>query len=175
MLHDRATIHVRAGAGGDGCASFRREAHVPKGGPDGGDGGRGGDVVLVCDDSLRDLREYHHRPHRRAGKGGHGQGAQRHGADGEPLVLAVPPGTVVELPDGRASTSSSRASARWSRAAASGGGATSASRRRRARRRGWPSGGSPATSWTPTCGSSCSPMSAWWGCRTPGNRRSWPV
>ena len=54
-MHDRARIHVKAGAGGDGCLSFRREAHVPKGGPDGGDGGRGGDVVLVCDDSLRDL------------------------------------------------------------------------------------------------------------------------
>ena len=54
-MQDRARIHVQAGAGGDGCLSFRREAHVPKGGPDGGDGGRGGDVVLICDDSLRDL------------------------------------------------------------------------------------------------------------------------
>ncbi|MGA8365447.1 MAG: GTPase ObgE, partial [Solirubrobacteraceae bacterium] len=55
MLHDRARIHVQAGAGGDGCMSFRREAKVPRGGPDGGDGGRGGEVVLVCDSSLRDL------------------------------------------------------------------------------------------------------------------------
>jgi GTPase len=93
MLHDRAKIHVRAGAGGDGSMSFRREAHVPRGGPDGGDGGRGGDVVLLCDDSLRDLQAFRRRVHHRAGRGGHGQGALRHGADGEPLVIRVPPGT----------------------------------------------------------------------------------
>jgi GTP-binding protein len=73
--------------------SFRREAHVPKGGPDGGDGGRGGDVALVCDDSLRDLERYRRRSHFKAGRGGHGQGSQRHGKDGETLELAVPPGT----------------------------------------------------------------------------------
>ena len=56
MLYDRARIHVQAGAGGNGCMSFRREAHVPRGGPDGGDGGHGGAVVIVCDDSLRDLQ-----------------------------------------------------------------------------------------------------------------------
>ena len=61
MLADRARIEVRAGAGGNGCLSFRREAHVPKGGPDGGDGGRGGDVVLRCDDSLRDLQSFKRR------------------------------------------------------------------------------------------------------------------
>ena len=83
MLHDRARIEVRAGAGGNGCLSFRREAHVPKGGPDGGDGGRGGDVVLRCDDNLRDLQSFRRRAHFRAERGGHGQGAQRHGADGE--------------------------------------------------------------------------------------------
>jgi GTP-binding protein len=75
--------------------SFRREAHVPRGGPDGGDGGRGGNVVLVCDDSLRDLRALRRRTHFRAGRGGHGQGALRHGADGETLAVAVPPGTQV--------------------------------------------------------------------------------
>jgi GTPase len=100
MLHDRAKIEVRAGAGGNGCLSFRREAHVPKGGPDGGDGGRGGDVILRCDDNLRDLQGFRRRAHFRAGRGGHGQGAQRHGADGEPLVIAVPPGTQVERWDG---------------------------------------------------------------------------
>ncbi len=96
-MHDRARIHVQAGGGGDGALSFRREAHVPKGGPDGGDGGRGGDVVLVCSDSLRDLESF-----RRAGghlfkarRGGHGEGSLRHGADGGTLELAVPPGTEV--------------------------------------------------------------------------------
>jgi GTP-binding protein len=81
--------------------SFRREAHVPKGGPDGGDGGRGGDVVLRCDDSLRDLQSFRRRGHYRAGRGGHGQGALRHGADGEALAVLVPPGTQVERWDGR--------------------------------------------------------------------------
>jgi GTP-binding protein len=93
MLHDRARIHVQAGAGGDGCASFRREAHVPRGGPDGGDGGRGGDVVLLCDDSLRDLQWFTRKAHHRAARGGRGEGSQRHGADGEVLVVRVPPGT----------------------------------------------------------------------------------
>ena len=66
-----------AGAGGDGSLSFRREAHVPRGGPDGGDGGRGGDVVLVCDDSLRDLETYRRPAQYKAVRGGHGGGSQR--------------------------------------------------------------------------------------------------
>jgi GTPase len=98
MLHDRARIHVQAGAGGDGAMSFRREAHVPRGGPDGGDGGHGGAVVLVCDESLRDLQGFRHRTHYRAGRGGHGEGSQRHGADGRTLEIAVPPGTQVSAP-----------------------------------------------------------------------------
>jgi GTP-binding protein len=93
MLHDRARIHVQAGAGGDGCMSFRREAKVPRGGPDGGDGGRGGEVVLVCDSSLRDLHSFRRRAQYHAGRGGHGQGALKHGADGETLTIRVPPGT----------------------------------------------------------------------------------
>src|SRR5437763_14978778 len=100
MLHDRAKIHVKAGAGGNGCLSFRREAHVPKGGPDGGDGGRGGDVALEVDDSLRDLQAFRRRAHFKAGRGGHGQGSLRHGADGGPLVVRVPPGTVARMEDG---------------------------------------------------------------------------
>jgi len=94
-MQDRARIHIQAGAGGDGCLSFRREAHVPKGGPDGGDGGRGGDVMLVCDDSLRDLESFRRRAHFKAGRGGHGQGSLRHGADGTTLEIRVPPGTEV--------------------------------------------------------------------------------
>ena len=100
MLYDRARIEVRAGAGGEGSAGFRREAHVPRGGPDGGDGGRGGEVVIVCDDSLRDLQSFRRKPHYRAGRGGHGEGSLRHGADGDTLVVRVPPGTVVEGVEG---------------------------------------------------------------------------
>jgi GTP-binding protein len=100
MLADHARIEVRAGGGGNGSVSFRREAHVPKGGPDGGDGGRGGDVVLRCDDNLRDLQFFKRTAHFRAGRGGHGMGALRHGADGEHLVIGVPPGTQVERWDG---------------------------------------------------------------------------
>ena len=96
-MYDRARIHVQAGGGGDGCLSFRREAHVPRGGPDGGDGGRGGDVVLVCNDSLRDLESFRRRAHFKAGRGGHGEGSLRHGKDGESLEILVPPGTEVEL------------------------------------------------------------------------------
>jgi GTP-binding protein len=95
MLHDRARIHIQAGAGGDGCLSFRREAHVPRGGPDGGDGGRGGDVVVLCDDSLRDLQSFRRKAHYRAGRGGHGEGNLRHGADGQTLTIRVPPGTQI--------------------------------------------------------------------------------
>src|SRR5687767_6243475 len=100
MLYDRATIHVEAGGGGNGCVSFRREAHVPKGGPDGGDGGRGGDVVIRCDDNLRDLQFFKRTAHFRAGRGGHGSGAMKHGADGDDLIVPVPPGTTVERWDG---------------------------------------------------------------------------
>ncbi len=99
MLHDRARIHIQAGAGGNGCMSFRREAHIPRGGPDGGDGGRGGDVVVLCDESLRDLQSFRRRTHHRAGRGGHGEGAQRHGADGQTLTIRVPPGTQIIAPD----------------------------------------------------------------------------
>ncbi len=100
MLSDRARIHVQAGGGGDGCMSFRRESRVPKGGPDGGDGGRGGDVLLLCDDSLRDLQFFRRTAHFKARRGGHGRGALRFGPEGDVLEVHVPPGTVAELEDG---------------------------------------------------------------------------
>jgi GTP-binding protein len=95
VFHDRARIHVQAGRGGDGALSFRREKHVPKGGPDGGDGGPGGDVVLVADADLRDLSAFRTRQWFKAGKGGAGGGSGRHGASGEDVELRVPVGTQV--------------------------------------------------------------------------------
>ena len=100
MFHDRVRILVRSGRGGDGGLSFRREKYVPKGGPDGGDGGRGGDVSIVADPSLRDLSSLRGRRVFRAGRGGNGRGARKHGADGEPVELAVPVGTQVLGVDG---------------------------------------------------------------------------
>jgi GTP-binding protein len=99
VLHDKARIQIEAGAGGNGSTSFRREAHVPRGGPDGGDGGRGGDVLLVCDDSLRDLQAFRRASRFQAGRGGHGEGSQRHGADGATLEIRVPPGTEAHAAD----------------------------------------------------------------------------
>jgi GTP-binding protein len=100
LLADRAKICVRGGDGGNGCVSFRREKFVPKGGPDGGDGGRGGDVVLVASGQVRDLASFHHKVHYTGPRGGHGSGAQRHGADGGLLTVAVPVGTEVRTFDG---------------------------------------------------------------------------
>jgi GTP-binding protein len=103
VLYDRARIFVQAGGGGDGVVSFRREAHVPKGGPDGGDGGRGGDVALVVDGSLRDLQSFRRgRAHYKAARGGHGEGGGRHGASVEPLEVPVPAGTTVWDPERQA-------------------------------------------------------------------------
>jgi GTP-binding protein len=96
VLQDRARIFVQAGAGGNGSVSFRREAHVPRGGPDGGDGGRGADVVVVADGSLRDLQVFRRRGHWKAQRGGHGEGSNRHGASPAALEVRVPPGTVME-------------------------------------------------------------------------------
>jgi GTPase len=100
VLADRARIFVQGGRGGDGVSSFRREAHVPLGGPNGGDGGHGGSVVLVCDDSLRDLQAFRRRAHFKAQRARHGEGSNRAGADGATLEIKVPPGTQVTLEDG---------------------------------------------------------------------------
>jgi GTP-binding protein len=95
VFSDRAHLHVAAGRGGDGGLSFRREKFVPKGGPDGGDGGKGGDVVFVADPGLRDLSSLQRRRRLAAGKGGNGRGARKHGADGETIEVHVPVGTQV--------------------------------------------------------------------------------
>ena len=100
MLYDKAKIYVEGGRGGNGVVSFRRESHVPRGGPDGGDGGRGGDVVLVCDAGRRDLASLGRSKHFRAERGAHGEGSRRHGERGEDRVVVVPPGTVVTGLDG---------------------------------------------------------------------------
>ncbi len=101
MFHDRAHVHVQAGRGGDGGLSFRREKYVPKGGPDGGDGGRGGDVVVSVDPGLRDLSAFRRIRHVKAGRGGSGRGSKKHGADGDDAELHVPVGTQVVDSDGR--------------------------------------------------------------------------
>jgi GTP-binding protein len=97
---DRVVLHVAAGDGGNGCTSIHREKFKPLGGPDGGNGGRGGDVLLRVDPSTTTLLDYHHSPHRRASSGRPGQGGNRSGADGQDMVLAVPNGTVVRTLDG---------------------------------------------------------------------------
>ena len=95
MFVDEAKIFAKAGDGGAGCRSFRREKHVPKGGPDGGDGGAGGDVVLLADAQVATLIDFHYKRHFKAGRGTHGQGSRLNGAMGEDVVLLVPLGTIV--------------------------------------------------------------------------------
>src|SRR5256885_3755749 len=95
MFHDKARIHVAGGRGGDGALSFRREKYAPKGGPGGGEGGRGGDVVLTADPDLRDLSSFRPNMHVRAERGGSGKGALKHGSSGADVELRVPVGTQV--------------------------------------------------------------------------------
>jgi GTP-binding protein len=101
MLVDQARIVVRGGAGGNGCVSFRREKYVPRGGPDGGPGGDGGDVWLTADRSLKGLNAFRFNRVWEAGRGRHGEGSNRAGRDGADLIVRVPPGTVVLAPDDR--------------------------------------------------------------------------
>lgn len=95
MLYDQATIHVKAGDGGDGMISFRREKYVPLGGPSGGDGGSGGDAIVVVNPKLNSLSHFHQESRFRAQNGGHGGASNKTGASGEPLMIQVPPGTIV--------------------------------------------------------------------------------
>lgn len=95
MFVDRAEIYIEGGKGGDGCIAFRREKHVPHGGPSGGDGGNGGSVVFRAREGVNSLVAFAHRKHWRAPKGEHGQGSDRHGKSGSDLVVDVPPGTVI--------------------------------------------------------------------------------
>src|SRR3712207_791401 len=97
---DSARIFVKAGDGGNGALSFRREKFVPRGGPDGGDGGRGGSVFLRAEPGISTMLEFSHRRHFKAGRGGNGGGARKHGKKGEDLVIGVPPGTVVSSDEG---------------------------------------------------------------------------
>jgi GTPase len=95
MFYDQAKIFISSGNGGDGMISFRREKHVPRGGPDGGDGGRGGDIIFVVNTRLNSLSYYHRKVHFKAGHAGHGGRKKMSGANGESLRLEVPPGTVI--------------------------------------------------------------------------------
>src|SRR6202020_996685 len=97
---DHASLKVQAGNGGNGCASIHREKFKPLGGPDGGNGGRGGGVILEGGASSATLLDFHRRPVRRAGNGRQGEGSNRTGADGGDLVIAVPNGTEVKTADG---------------------------------------------------------------------------
>src|ERR1700752_2226507 len=96
---DEAKIYVRSGDGGDGCVSFRREKFIEFGGPNGGNGGRGGDVVVECVEGLNTLIDYRYRQHFKAGRGHHGRGKDRAGANGEEAVLKVPAGTQILAED----------------------------------------------------------------------------
>ena len=98
---DECQLNVRGGDGGAGCVSFRREAHVPRGGPDGGDGGRGGSVWLAADHNVASLIAFRDHPHRRAGSGKHGQGKNLHGAAADDVIVTVPVGTVVRDREGQ--------------------------------------------------------------------------
>jgi GTP-binding protein len=119
---DHAQLNVRAGDGGAGAVSMRREAHVPKGGPDGGDGGTGGSIWLVADRNVSSLLAFRDHPHRRAGNGTHGQGKKKHGHSGQDLVVAVPEGTVVYDADGTMLADLVHAGDRWLAAAGGRGG-----------------------------------------------------
>ena len=174
MFLDRVKIWVRAGDGGDGAATFRQEAHVPRGGPDGGDGGRGGSILVRVDPGLTTLRDFQYRHHFKAKPGGRGTKARRHGKAGEDLLLEVPPGTAIVddesgalIADLVATRPGDDRSARWSRRLGN-----THFKTRPTRRPSTPRRGSRARS--TGCAWSCasSPTSGSSGCRTPASPRS---
>jgi GTP-binding protein len=118
---DEAQLHAKAGDGGNGCVSFRREAHVPRGGPDGGDGGDGGDVWLVADTNVSSLLAFKDHPHRRGEKGVAGRGKKQHGRNGRGETVIVPVGTIVKNAEGETIADLSEPGSRW-RAARGGEG-----------------------------------------------------
>ncbi|MCA1823503.1 MAG: GTPase ObgE, partial [Frankia sp.] len=97
---DRVVLHASAGSGGAGCSSVHREKFKPLGGPDGGNGGHGGNIALIVDPGVTTLLDFHFHPHHKAASGRAGQGSNRNGANGDDLVLRVPDGTVVKSADG---------------------------------------------------------------------------
>ncbi len=132
---DECNLNVRGGDGGAGCVSFRREAHTPKGGPDGGDGGKGGAIWMVADHNVASLLAFRDHPHRRAGNGAHGSGKKRHGSAGDDLVISVPEGTTVRDFDGNLLADLTSNGDRWLAARGGQGGKGNArflSNRRRA-------------------------------------------
>ena len=119
---DECNLHAKGGDGGAGCVSFRREAHIARGGPDGGDGGTGGDVWLVADRNVSSLLAFNDFPFRRGDDGTHGQGKKKHGKKGEDLMVKVPEGTVVRDFDGEILADLVGAGDRWLAAAGCRGG-----------------------------------------------------
>jgi GTP-binding protein len=144
MLIDLARIHCIAGKGGDGCVSFRREKYVPKGGPDGGDGGHGGSVVLEVNVHVRTLLDCREQPRYRAQSGRAGSGNNRTGKDGEDLVIKVPPGTVVKDVRRRDPGRSGQSGRTGMRRGVGGGRGSATSPPRRTKRRGMPTPASRA-------------------------------
>jgi GTP-binding protein len=96
MFVDRVKIYVKAGHGGSGCVSFRREKFIPKGGPDGGDGGKGGDVIIMADSNLSTLLDFHYQPNFKAQRGAHGKGSNKAGKNGKDEIIKVPLGTMIK-------------------------------------------------------------------------------
>lgn len=131
---DRVVIHAKAGTGGHGCASVHREKFKPLGGPDGGNGGRGGSVILEVDPQVHTLLDFHFHPHVQAPNGTQGMGGHRNGANGDDLILKVPDGTVVLDDDGRILADLVGAGARFDAAAGGRGGLGNAALASRARK-----------------------------------------